>query len=241
MGIRHVPQQTPTRGLRRLELTTADPEPTADFYADLLGWVVLADNDGSVSGWVGDRLAARVHPHGEGRRTGWRAVFSGAEPRALTDDVDAHALVDHGRVLHGPWAPEPRPGEPCWVELMTQSDTDGFWSEELGWRARTPQDPFTVFEVEHDESTRPVAGRLRADHGLGTGWMCYFAVPDCERAAATAQRHGGTILVPPTSVPTGVVTAIADPAGDVCTLLQTPVGWGGTWSRSGTVITRDSA
>jgi len=229
MGNRPVPDQTPARGLRRLELSTAEPEPIADFYADLLGWVVLAENDGSVGGWVGDRLAARVRPVEPGRAEGWRVVFSGTDPRPLSDDADGHALIDHGRVLHGPWAPGPRLGEPCWVELMSETDTDGFWTGELGWRTRTPQEVFTLFDVEHDEVTRPVAGRLRAEHGLGAGWLCYFAVPDVAAAAALAGTRGGKVLVPPTQVPTGLVTAIADPAGAVCTLLQDPAGWGGTW------------
>jgi predicted enzyme related to lactoylglutathione lyase len=222
----------PTRGLRRIQLSTADPEPIADFYADLLGWVVLVDTNGVVGGWVGDRLAARVlHPAPDGPE-GWEVVFTGPEQHDLDDGAGAHAVVDHGRVLHGPWAPPPRDGEPCWVELMSPADTDEYWARELGWRARTPQDPFTLYDAEHDGTTRPVAGRLREDHGLGTGWMCYFSVPDAAAAAATAQSLGGLVLVPPTPTPTGVVTAIADPAGAVCTLLQTPEGWGGNWAKT---------
>ncbi len=208
---------SPSRGVRRVELGAAEPEPTADFYAFLLGWVVIPEPDGVFSGWVGDRLALRVRP-GE---DGFRVVFAGTEPRELREG----AAVDSGRVLHGPWAPEPRPGEPCWVEFMGTAD-DAFWTGELGWAARTPDEPFTVYDTEE----RAVAGRLVADGQQR--WVCYFAVPDVAKACEVAAETGGTVLIGPTEVPTGVVASIADPAGAVFAVLQDPAGWGGTWAAS---------
>ncbi|WP_433274208.1 VOC family protein [Actinosynnema sp. CS-041913] len=211
------PSASPARGVRRIELATADPEPIADFYAHLLGWVVLAEPDGAFTGWVGDRLAARVHP-GE---DGYRVVFAGAGPRGLR----AGASVDQGRVLHGPWAPGPRAGEPCWVEFTGAAD-DGYWTGELGWEARTPDERFTLYDTP-GEQPRAVAGRLVGERQR---WTCYFAVPDTAKTAALAAETGGEVLVPPTEVPTGLVASIADPAGAVFAVLQDPPGWGGTWS-----------
>lgn len=90
-------------GLRRLELSVAEPELSVDFFAGVLGWTVIAEPGGSFSGFVGDRLAARVVA---GDR-GWHVFFGGDGARALR----ANSSVDGGRVLHGPWAPPPRHGE----------------------------------------------------------------------------------------------------------------------------------
>jgi predicted enzyme related to lactoylglutathione lyase len=116
------------------------------------------------------------------------------------------------------------------VELLDATDADDHYAGELGWRARDPDDPFTLYDTELDGVARPVAGRLTTDTGLAPGWMVYFSVPDVDKAAATATDLGGTVLVPTREVPTGLITAIADPAGAAITLLQAPAGWGGAWA-----------
>jgi predicted enzyme related to lactoylglutathione lyase len=211
---------SPARGVRRVELSTTTPEPVAEFYARLLGWVIIAEPDGSFTGWVGDRLATHV-THVRPGEQGWRVVFAGAEPR----DLRGGAAVDQGRVLHGPWAPQPRPGELCWVELMGDTDADDYWAGELGWQVRDPGREFTLYDAALSDDRRPVAGRLVADGG----WTCYFAVPDIAAAIADAPALGGTVLVEPREVPTGVVAAVADPGGTVFALLENPAGWGGAW------------
>jgi len=219
----HVPQLYPARGLRRIELTTAAPEATADFLAQLLGWAVLPEPDDVFGGWVGDRLAVRVSP---GDTTTWRLVFAGTTPRDLAHD----AAVDRGRVLHGPWAPEPRPGEPCWVEVRGIADADAAYTDELGWRVRDPEEPFSLYDAEFDGDARPVAGRDTTDTDLAPGWMVHFATADVETAAKSATDLGGSVVVQPHEVPTGYVTSVATPAGAVLTLLQAPAGWGGAWA-----------
>jgi uncharacterized protein len=220
--IHHVPQLYPARGLRRIELTTDAPEATADFLARLLGWSVLPEPDDVFGGWVGDRLAVRVNP---GETTAWRLVFAGPAARDLEHD----AAVARGRVLHGPWAPEPRAGEPCWVELLG-IDADTYYADELGWRSRDPEEPFSLYDADSDGDARAVAGRLSTDTGLAPGWMVHFATPDVDAAAKSAIDLGGSVVVEPREVPTGVVTTIATPAGATLTLLQAPAGWGGAWA-----------
>jgi predicted enzyme related to lactoylglutathione lyase len=212
---------SPARGVRRVELSTTDPEKTAQFYAHLLGWVLIAEPDGSFTGWVGDRLALRVRAGDPG----WLVVFAGREPRDLRDESGHSAAVDQGRVLHGPWAPEPRPGEPCWVELMADPGVDDHWAGELGWRVRDPGAEFTLYDAHVADDRRAVAGRLTAPGG----WTCYFAVPDAARTAAEATEFGGRVLIGPKEVPTGVVAAVADPSGSVFAILENPAGWGGAW------------
>jgi predicted enzyme related to lactoylglutathione lyase len=108
---------------------------------------------------------------------------------------------------------------------MDDADADDYWATQLGWQVRDPGDRFTLYDATAAGDRRPVAGRLTAEGG----WTCYFAVPDIATAAAEATDMGGTVLIGPTDVPTGVVAAVADPAGAVFALLENPPGWGGTW------------
>ncbi|MFD7659945.1 VOC family protein [Actinosynnema sp. NPDC059797] len=207
----------PSRGLRRIELATPDPQPVAEFYAALLGWILIAEPDGAFTGWIGDRLATRIHP-GD---TGTRIIFAGTTPR----DLHHGAAIDQGRVLHGPWAPPPRPGEPCWVEHHGPTD-DHHWTTELGWTTRHPDADFTLYDTTGD-TPRPVAGRLTTAQG---GWTRYYAVPDATRTTHDAEQLGGTTLIAPTPVPTGTVAALTDPDGNTFAILENPTGWGGTWA-----------
>ncbi|MDR6593844.1 VOC family protein [Saccharothrix longispora] len=209
---------SPARGVRRVELGVPEPEPIAEFYAALLGWVIIAEPDGSFTGWVGDRLATRVHAG----QPGLRVVFAGTEPRELREGM----AVDLGRVLHGPWAPGPRAGEPCWVEHMGPT-ADDYWAGELGWEVRDPDADFTLYDAVPAGERRPVAGRLASGRG---GWTCYYAVPDVARTAREVVELGGGVLLGPITVPTGTVAALTDPAGTVIAVLEDPPGWGGAWS-----------
>jgi len=199
-------------GLRRLELSVAEPELAVDFFAAVLGWTVIAEPGGSFTGWVGDRLAAQVGA-GQG---GWRVVFGGDEPRELT----AGSFVDSGRVLHGPWAPAPRHGEPCWVELP--GDDEVFWRRELGWEAARAGGGFGLFTSSRQGDPRPVAG-------AGSGWTVFFAVDDVGAACARVSELDGRVWSGPESAPVGVTASIEGPDGGRCALLEHPKGWGGNW------------
>ncbi|MFJ8962208.1 VOC family protein [Lentzea sp. NPDC102401] len=201
-------------------MSVAEPELSVDFFAGVLGWTVIAEPGGSFSGWVGDRLAAQVVA-GE---QGWRVVFGGDETRELVGNSSA----DTGRVLHGPWAPPPRQGEPCWVELMVEAPDDEFWTGALGWETRPVTEDFVLFTSSRHGDPRAVAGRLTTTRAQG--WQTYFAVDDLAAACAKVSELDGRVLLEPTTVPTGVIASIEGPHGGSCVLLEKPAGWGGTWS-----------
>ncbi|WP_157767696.1 VOC family protein [Actinosynnema pretiosum] len=213
-----------TRGLRRLELSASRPESAMNFYAELFGWVVIAEPGDAYSGWAGDRLATRITP---GQDPTWRVTFAAKQPRV----IDAHTDTDTGRPLHGPWAPPPRPGEPCWVELVNPERDDAHWTAELGWTSRTPDEDFTLYDSTTAQP-RAVTGRLRTDQALPSGWLTYFAVPDLAAALATANGLGASTVAGPRRVPTGHVAAIAGPDERICALLEAPAGWGGEHHRA---------
>jgi uncharacterized protein len=231
-----LPEKTAVRGVRRVELRTADPTATAEHYERLLGWSLIFAPDGSVGGWVGDRLATVLRPAGA-QPAGWHVVFGGPQRRTLTDPDGVTASVDTGRPQHGPWAPRPRHGEPCWVELATAADEhDGYWTRELGWTVHHPgtaaADRFALFGTDPtgDDVHRPVAGRIRGDGVADAGWVCYFAVEDVAATAEIAAELGATVCFGPAELPGGLVATVIDPYGGRYALLQDPAGWGGNWS-----------
>ncbi|MGI5499579.1 VOC family protein [Lentzea sp. CA-135723] len=201
-------------------MSVAEPEKSVDFFAGVLGWTVIAEPGGSFSGWVGDRLAAQV---GAGEQ-GWTVFFGGDEARELK----VNSCVDGGRVLHGPWAPPPRSGEPCWVELSAGVAEDGYWLGELGWESRDVAEDLVVFTSSRHGDARAVAGRLRSSDG--DGWRPFFAVDDLDGAVARVSELDGRVLREPTTVPTGRIASIEGPHGGSCVLLEKPAGWGGAWS-----------
>lgn len=51
-------------------------------------------------------------------------------------------------------------------------------------------------------------------------WLIYFEVDDCEASAAAVKDLGGTVLVPPMSVPdVGTFATIQDPGGAVSAIM----------------------
>jgi hypothetical protein len=234
-----VSEDVPVKGLRRLELRSNDPAESAEYYRRLFGWIVMPADDGTLRCWVGDRLAALIRRPVDRETPGWHIVLGGRPTALLADSAGVTATLDPGRVRHGPWAPPPRHGEPCWIELMTADTTDDYWAHHLGWILRAPGDgadikPFALFDGPDDTGPRTIAGRLLVDEAtaadVGATWMAYLAATDITLVTDTAVAGGGTVLIDPREVPTGVMAAIADPFGTVCTLLEDPVGWGGAWA-----------
>ncbi|MBM7862343.1 VOC family protein [Lentzea nigeriaca] len=195
-------------------MSVAEPELSVDFFAAVLGWTVIAEPGGSFTGWVGDRLAAQVVAGQEG----WRLFFGGDEPRALR----ANSFVDSGRVLHGPWAPPPRHGEPCWAELVTGTPDDEYWVRELGWAVRG--DLFT--SARHGDP-RPVAGTATSPTAGEPRWGVFFAVDDLPAACQRVSELDGRVSSGPGLLPLGVTASIESPHGGGCVLLEKPAGWGG--------------
>ncbi|WP_394619294.1 VOC family protein [Lentzea sp. JNUCC 0626] len=201
-------------------MSVAEPESSVDFFAGVLGWTVIAEPGGSFSGWVGDRLAAQIVAGDQG----WAVFFGGDEVRELK----VNSSVDGGRVLHGPWAPPPRSGEPCWVELSTGSPEDGYWCGELGWVSRDAAEDLVVFTSARHGDARAVAGRVLAEGQ--ERWRPFFAVDDLEAVVARVSELDGRVLLEPATVPTGRVASIEGPHGGSCVLLEKPAGWGGAWA-----------
>ena len=151
-------------------------------------------------------------------------------------------VMEHGRmaVLEDPtgacfavWQPMKHvgseivnePGAICWIELGTRDTRRAgqFYRDLFGWSAQT-QDlggtPYTMFQ----SGTQATAGMWTLPTemaGVPPHWLPYFAVADCEQAAARAHDLGGTVIAPPSDVPgIGRFAVLQDPTGAVFAVIK---------------------
>jgi hypothetical protein len=117
------------------------------------------------------------------------------------------------------------PGSLTWNELTTR-DVEGskaFYGSVFGWTARDSAMsgvPYILWEHRGDTiaGLMPMVGdQWPVD--LAPHWMVYFAVDDCDAAAARAASLGGRVAVPPTSFPMGRFAEITDPQGGTFSIL----------------------
>ncbi|MFG2602954.1 VOC family protein [Streptomyces sp. NPDC048514] len=142
-------------------------------------------------------------------------------------------LADRAGVTFGVWQPgltkgveaANEPGALCWVELYTPdiAAAAAFYHKVLG--LETSAGPFpggTYTCVNPSGADDAVFGGMvpladapaEAEAGAGPYWLPYFEVEDADAVADLAQRLGGTVRLPPTSVPgVGRMAKLADPYG----------------------------
>jgi predicted enzyme related to lactoylglutathione lyase len=110
------------------------------------------------------------------------------------------------------------PGTFCWNELACRDVETArrFYAAVFGWGG----EPHPMGETSYTELTldgNVVAGMIGMTDqwpaGVPSHWMVYFAVEDCDAAAARVVELGGTVSVPPTDIPPGRFAVVADPQG----------------------------
>ncbi len=112
-------------------------------------------------------------------------------------------------------------GAMCWNELITMdADQAGsFYERVFGWTQAPmpmpgqPGRTYTIFK----QGGVQVGGMMIATPVMKPThphWMIYFAVDDCDKAAATAEKLGAGVEMKPTDIPTiGRIAVIRDPQG----------------------------
>jgi len=176
-------------------LATDDADAVAGRVTEAGGKVLVAPFDVMEQG----RLAAFLDPAG--------APFSVWQPGT----VGGAAVFDV-------------PGALTWNELNTR-DIEGsaiFYASVFGWTFRESSMDGHAYVVAELNGTaiaglQPMVGDQWGD--LPPHWMVYFAVHDCDRAAATVSGLGGTLLQPPRAIAIGRYAVAADPSGGVFSLL----------------------
>lgn len=115
----------------------------------------------------------------------------------------------------------------AWFQIGT-ADPDAaqqFYAELFGWSA-TPEpgagDHYRL--VTYRDSAVPVGGIAREQPDSGYAAFCVL-VRDVEATCARAVALGGTVLVPPTATPNGLVSAdLADAEGNRFLVFTPPSG-----------------
>jgi uncharacterized protein len=150
-----------------------------------------------------------------------------AEPIDVMDLGRMAVFADPTDAVFSVWQPGTLPGvevfgEPgtmCWSELQTR-DPEGakhFYTRVFGWGTKDhPGEGFTY--TEWYANGRRVGGLLPmvGDHwpaNVPSHWMVYFAVEDCDAAAARAAELDGQVAVQPFEIRSGRMAVLSDPTG----------------------------
>ncbi|RKN10106.1 VOC family protein [Streptomyces radicis] len=149
------------------------------------------------------------------------------EPMEIGDLGRMALASDPGGVLFGVWeagrhkgfGERGRPGTFCWAEVATRDPAaaDAFFPAvfpfDVERHAGSPGFDFSVWKVGGE----PVMGRLamdgQAEPGMPPHTEVYFAVEDCDTAAAEVRRLGGRVVDGPKDSPYGRLASVADPQG----------------------------
>jgi predicted enzyme related to lactoylglutathione lyase len=115
--------------------------------------------------------------------------------------------------------PQPTPGAPCWIELLTAdaAATRAFYADLFGWNPLEASAEFGgYFMFERDGA--PVAGCMPIGPEMGDAaapaWGTYLAVEDVRAAAEAAAGAGATVLQPAADVADlGGYALVLDPGG----------------------------
>jgi uncharacterized protein len=225
------------------DLGTADPAAATEFYGALLGWKAESGFDGGYTMLTlgGRNVAGLYQPPEDQPPPGWLsypsvqdAETTTARARELGGTVllEPHDVgVGHGAFLQDPqgaligiWQPGGHigaslvnePGAMVWNQLAT-SDVESaqrFYADLFGWSYEPLEgssEPYWQIRNEDgwlNGGVMGLPGELVSPH-----WLVMFTIADADAAAATVSERGGAVTVPPTDVPVGRFTAMADPHG----------------------------
>ncbi|MFF1832663.1 VOC family protein [Streptomyces sp. NPDC058231] len=109
------------------------------------------------------------------------------------------------------------PGALGWVELVTHEADPAlaFYPSVFGWTVGASE-TYPQWGVDGEDFGGMLVMDDRFPPEAPPNWLPYFAVPDVDAAAATAQGAGGELMMPPTSVPDGPrIAVVRDPQGAV--------------------------
>jgi predicted enzyme related to lactoylglutathione lyase len=209
------------------DLGSPDLAAAKQFYAGVFGWdpqegppeaggYTIFHQDGAATAAVGPQQSPDQPP-------AWTIYMAN-----VMEQGRLAIFMDPSGAVFGVWQPgafpgaqvKDEPGALSWVELATR-DPDGaaqFYRTVFGWQPDV-QDmegtPYTVFRV----GERGVAGMMpmtgdQWPADLPAHWMPYFGTADTDATAAKIQELGGSVSVPPVTVPdVGRFAVVGDPAG----------------------------
>ena len=163
-----------------------------------------------------DATARRAGELGGDVKMGPFDVMELGRMAVLSDPTGAAFSVWQGKTHRGLGIHD-EPGAFCWGQLNTSdmAKAEAFYKALFGWAAKTGSDD-TMTYTEWMLGGIPIGGMmaLPPEAQAPPHWLAYFAVADCDAAAARAVSLGATTCVPPTDIPgTGRFAVFTDPQG----------------------------
>ena len=216
-----------------VELASAAPGRTQDFYAALFGWEPAGDRftlDG--------RAVAGLTRHRPGRPAGWLSYlsvpditaaverFTAAGGRCLADPAPGRGgrgaiVADPVGAVLGLWQPDDfagaqaagEPGTMAWPELLTDAAGPAaeFYGAAVGWLLRDEHGSHGDRGEWLNEAHDAVAGLVPGDRAAR--WRAAFQVADCAAAVDRALELGGTAVTRTTEYGLGSYAELRDPEG----------------------------
>jgi len=112
-------------------------------------------------------------------------------------------------------------GALTWTALHTgdQAAAADFYGRLFGWEANqveSPTGPSTMFMLDG----APIASAHDLMGGAPPHWSVYFAVDDCDSCAEAVTGNGGRLMMEPTDMPPGRMSAAMDPTGAAFNVIQ---------------------
>ena len=106
----------------------------------------------------------------------------------------------------------------CWNELLCRDVAKArkFYGALFGWEfVEMPMGDATYTMIQNGgkDAGGMVAMEGEPFEGVPPHWMVYFAVEDCDGTAKKIAGGGGQVRVPPTDLPVGRFSMVADPQG----------------------------
>jgi predicted enzyme related to lactoylglutathione lyase len=228
-----------------IDLGTPDMGAAAAFYGGLFGWSIEPDSRPEAGGYamcmlkgrpvagLGPQMNPDVPPY-------WSVYVTVVNADAAVAVVDANGgtvlmegmdVLDVGRmgILQDPggsvisvWEPRSHagaglvnePGTFAWNELATTevAKVSAFYGAVFGWGLGDgSSDTASIFTLDGEV----VCGAHQAGDGEHPSWSVWFAVDDCDAAAAEVTNLGGSVLMPPSDMDFGRGAVVADPHGAV--------------------------
>ena len=117
------------------------------------------------------------------------------------------------------------PGGVSWNELMCRDVAKAreFYSQMFGWEfVDMPMGEinYTMIKAHGADAGGMMAMDGPQFEGIPNHWMVYFAVADCDATATKVTEAGGQVRVPPTEIPVGKFSVLADPQGGAFSIVE---------------------
>ncbi|HYC62240.1 MAG TPA: VOC family protein [Thermoanaerobaculia bacterium] len=212
-----------------IELATTDLASARAFYTGLFGWDVhempMSETEVYTIFRKGGLDVAAMHGHTAGGPPNWMSYIAvddvddfvlkakGRGGNVLAPPMDVFGagrmavLVDDQSAVFAVWQAmqhigvqlRDEPDSLCWNELQARDVEAGkrFYPPLFGWRMKESYE-YTEWHLGENA----VGGMLptKAPPEAPAFWLPYFAVEDCDAAAAKAQSFGGIVHVPPMDI-----------------------------------------